>query len=152
MEPRYSSVSLFVQLVIRTTFSSKIWIAIRTLFRDSDCVHACATERNFAPHRPLPALHCVETISTKEIKELCHHWENIEHIVQKWHPNTAVANRSVNLFNDNVMEHFRRILKKKRQKQSTLDIFLICKGPKRQKKESREKSSNVFNIESDEEL
>jgi hypothetical protein len=92
-----------------------------------------------------------ENISTKEIKELCHHWENIEHIVQKWHPNTAVANRSVNLFNDNVMEHFRRILKK-RQKQSTLDIFLNCKGPKRQKKESREKSSNIFTIESDEEL
>ncbi|GLV33258.1 hypothetical protein CBL_08426 [Carabus blaptoides fortunei] len=42
-----------------------------------------------------------ENISTKEIKELCHHLENIEYIVQKWHPNTAVANRSVNLFNDN---------------------------------------------------
>jgi len=91
-----------------------------------------------------------ENISTKEIKELCHHWENIEHSVQKWHPNPAVANRSVNLFNDNVMEHFRTILKK-RQKQSTLDIFLN-KGLKRQKKEEREKSSDILNIESDEEL
>jgi hypothetical protein len=32
--------------------------------------------------------------------------------VEKWRPNIAVVNRSTNLFNDNVMQHFRNILKK----------------------------------------
>jgi hypothetical protein len=40
-------------------------------------------------------------------------------LVEKWHPNIAV----VNLFNDNVMQHFRKI-KNNRQKQITLDRFL----------------------------
>jgi hypothetical protein len=50
-------------------------------------------------------------------------------LVEKWHPNIAVVNKSINLFNDNVMQHFKKFLKN-RQKQVTLDKFL-----------SREKSS-----------
>jgi hypothetical protein len=44
-------------------------------------------------------------------------------LVEKWHPSIAVVNRSLNLFNDYVMQHFRKI-KKKDKKQMTLDRFL----------------------------
>jgi hypothetical protein len=42
----------------------------------------------------------------------------------KKHPNIAVVNRSINLFNDNIMQHFREVLKNRR-KQMTLDMFLF---------------------------
>jgi hypothetical protein len=45
-------------------------------------------------------------------------------LVEKWHPEIAVVNRIINLFNDNVMQHFRKNLKN-RQKQVTLDRFLF---------------------------
>lgn len=77
-----------------------------------------------------------EIISTKELAELCHYWEKIELVVQKWHPNTAVVNKSINLFNDNVVEHFRKILKK-RQRQSTLNMFLIGNELETRRKESK---------------
>jgi hypothetical protein len=44
-------------------------------------------------------------------------------LVQKWHPNIAVVNRSINLFNNNVIQHFRKILNS-RQKQMSLYRFL----------------------------
>ena len=55
---------------------------------------------------------------------MCAKWGEIQQFVGKHHPNTVVANRSVNIFNDNVMSHFRKILQR-RQKQLTLDRFLV---------------------------
>ena len=52
--------------------------------------------------------------------------------VKKYHPDTVVANRTVNLFN--VMSHFTKILQC-RQKQQTLDKFLM----KEKRKETQEK-------------
>jgi len=61
----------------------------------------------------------------------------------------AVASRSINIFNDNAMYHFRNILKR-RQKQITMDSFLVRQRPsgseaesggaKRQKKEKESRS------------
>jgi hypothetical protein len=33
-------------------------------------------------------------------------------LVKKWRPNIAVVNRGINLFNDNVMQYFRKKFKK----------------------------------------
>ena len=58
----------------------------------------------------------------------------LQAFVGKYHPDTVVANKAVNLFNDNVMSQFRKILKR-RQKQQTLGKFLI----KEKTKETQEK-------------
>lgn len=47
-------------------------------------------------------------ISRAEIKELCFLWFKTEVIVKKWHPNKVVVNRNINLFNDNVTDHFKK--------------------------------------------
>lgn len=52
-----------------------------------------------------------ETISTAEIKELFFHWSKAQAVVKKWHPDTAVTNRSISLFRDNVMDYFLKIHK-----------------------------------------
>ena len=90
-------------------------------------------------------------ISTAEIKELCYHWEMTQRLAEKWHPNTAVISRSINLFNDNVIDHFKKILKN-RQRQTTLDKFIKQKSQdsssiKKQKKEKTgegEKTSELM--------
>ena len=55
---------------------------------------------------------------------MCAKWDELQAFVEKYHPDTAVANHSVNIFNDNVMSHFRKIVQK-RNKQLTMDRFLI---------------------------
>ncbi|GCC30802.1 hypothetical protein chiPu_0009256 [Chiloscyllium punctatum] len=59
-------------------------------------------------------------ISSVKIKELCFLWSKTQAIVEKWHPNKAVVNRSINMFNDNVIDHFRKI-QKSRQHQKILE-------------------------------
>ncbi|GCC36385.1 hypothetical protein chiPu_0014879 [Chiloscyllium punctatum] len=59
-------------------------------------------------------------ISSAEVKELCFLWSKTQAIVEKWHPNKTVVNRSINMFNDNVIGHFRKI-QKSRQHQTTLE-------------------------------
>ena len=49
---------------------------------------------------------------------------NRENFVEEHHPNKAVAVQVVNLFKDNAMSHFPKILKKM-QKQVSLDRFLV---------------------------
>jgi len=53
-------------------------------------------------------------------------WETMQNFVEKHHPNKAVAVRAMNLFNDNAMSHFYKILKR-RQKQVSFDRFLVKK-------------------------
>ncbi|XP_067135000.1 tigger transposable element-derived protein 1-like [Centruroides vittatus] len=78
-----------------------------------------------------------EDIPSSVIKEICAKWGDVQAFVEKSHPDTMVANRAVHLFNENVMSHFRKILQK-RQKQQTMDKFLIKDLPaqKRQKREA----------------
>ena len=46
--------------------------------------------------------------------------------MERCHPDIAAIHRNINQFDENVMQHFRDILKK-RQRQITLDRFLLKK-------------------------
>ncbi|XP_044308814.1 tigger transposable element-derived protein 1-like [Varanus komodoensis] len=78
-------------------------------------------------------------ISSAEIKELCSVWARTQAIVEKWHPNAAVVNRSINFFNDNVMAYFRNI-QKSHQHQPPLESFFS--GEKRPS-EAKSSTSNA---------
>ncbi|GFU56624.1 uncharacterized protein TNCV_3930211 [Trichonephila clavipes] len=78
------------------------------------------TQRNVSPSEkekdkrgPMP---------TSAIKDLLKKWEAVRAMVLEWHPNQADVCRVGDLYNDNAINYFRRILKK-REKQSTLDMF-----------------------------
>ena len=66
--------------------------------------------------------------NTIVIKDMCAKWSELQSFVEKYHPNKAVASRVCNMFNDNALSHFRQILKR-RQKQTSLDRFVVRQGP-----------------------
>ncbi|GFT85950.1 uncharacterized protein TNCV_3255921 [Trichonephila clavipes] len=79
------------------------------------------TQRNVSPSEqeedergPMP---------TSAIKDLLKKWEAVRAMVLEWHPNQADVSRVGDLYNSNAINYFRKILKK-REKQSTLDMFL----------------------------
>jgi len=90
-----------------------------------------------------------EDVLTSLIHEICAKWCEVQSFMERYHPDKAVASCSINIFNDNAMCHFRNILKP-RQKQITLDNFLVrqrpsgseveSSGAKRQKKEKESSS------------
>ncbi|GFW00598.1 uncharacterized protein TNCV_2283441 [Trichonephila clavipes] len=59
---------------------------------------------------------------TSVIKDLLKKCEAVRAMVLEWHPNQADVSRVGDLYNDNAIDYFRKILKK-REKQSTLDMF-----------------------------
>ncbi|GFU64038.1 uncharacterized protein TNCV_246151 [Trichonephila clavipes] len=59
---------------------------------------------------------------TSAIKDLLKKWMNVRAMVLEWHPNQADISRVGDLYNDNAINYFRKILKK-REKQSTSDMF-----------------------------
>ncbi|GFY23211.1 uncharacterized protein TNCV_3764511 [Trichonephila clavipes] len=61
-------------------------------------------------------------MSTSAIKDLLKKWAGIRVMVLEWHPNQADVSRVGDLYNNNAINYFRKILKK-REKQSTLDMF-----------------------------
>ncbi|GFV00324.1 uncharacterized protein TNCV_2117781 [Trichonephila clavipes] len=78
------------------------------------------TQRNVSPSEqeedergPMP---------TSAIKDLFKKWNAVRAMVLEWHPNQADVCRVGDLYNDNAINYFRKILKK-REKQSTLDMF-----------------------------
>ncbi|GFU47206.1 uncharacterized protein TNCV_2938531 [Trichonephila clavipes] len=78
------------------------------------------TQRNVSPSEqeedergPMP---------TSAIKDLLKKWEAVRAMVLEWHPNQADVSRVGDLYNGNAINYFRKILKK-REKQSTLDMF-----------------------------
>ncbi|GFU05438.1 uncharacterized protein TNCV_3290871 [Trichonephila clavipes] len=78
------------------------------------------TQRNVSPSEqeeeesgPMP---------TSAINDLLKKWEAVRAMVLEWHPNQANVSRVGDLYNDNAINYFRKILKK-REKQSTLDMF-----------------------------
>ncbi|GFW35773.1 uncharacterized protein TNCV_4436201 [Trichonephila clavipes] len=77
------------------------------------------TQRNVSPSEqeedergPMP---------TPAIKDLLKKWADVRAMVLEWHPNLADVSRVGDLYNDNAINYFRKILKK-REKQSTLDM------------------------------
>ncbi|GFU07312.1 uncharacterized protein TNCV_2656251 [Trichonephila clavipes] len=78
------------------------------------------TQRNVSPSEqeedergPMP---------TSDIKDLLKKWEDVRAMVLEWHPNQADVSRVGDLYNKNAINYFWKILKK-REKQSTLDMF-----------------------------
>ncbi|GFW90562.1 uncharacterized protein TNCV_566001 [Trichonephila clavipes] len=62
------------------------------------------------------------SLPTSVIKDLLKKWEDVRAMVLEWHPNQADVNRVGDLYNDNAINYFGKIMKK-REKQSTLDMF-----------------------------
>ncbi|GFU56764.1 uncharacterized protein TNCV_4041671 [Trichonephila clavipes] len=60
---------------------------------------------------------------TSAIKYLFKKWDAVRATVLEWHPNQADASMVGDLYNDNAINYFWKILKK-REKQSTLDMFV----------------------------
>ena len=79
------------------------------------------------------------TVSTARIKEICSKWADVEDFIVNHHPNKLVANRAVNLMNDNAMAHFRKILQK-RKRQISLDSFLVQKDSQLAAKKQRQET------------
>ncbi|GFX37698.1 uncharacterized protein TNCV_1261351 [Trichonephila clavipes] len=78
------------------------------------------TQRNVSPSEqeedergPMP---------TFAIKGRFKKWDAVRAMVLEWHPNRADVSRVGDLYNNNAINYFRKILKK-REKQSTLDMF-----------------------------
>ncbi|GFX69240.1 uncharacterized protein TNCV_3564161 [Trichonephila clavipes] len=78
------------------------------------------TQRNVSPSEqeedergPMP---------TSTIKVLLINWEAVRAMILEWHPSQADVSRVGDLYNDNAINYFRKIMKK-REKQSTLDMF-----------------------------
>ncbi|GFS51808.1 uncharacterized protein TNCV_2959121 [Trichonephila clavipes] len=78
------------------------------------------TQRNVSPPEqeedergPMP---------TSAIKDLLKKWADVRTMALEWHPNQADVNRVGDLYNDNAINYFRKILKK-REKQSTMDML-----------------------------
>jgi hypothetical protein len=65
-----------------------------------------------------------EHVPTALIFEICAKWSEVQSFMERYHLDTAVTSRSINIFSDNAMCHFRIILKL-RQKQITLANFLV---------------------------
>ena len=90
-----------------------------------------------------------EDVPASLIHGICAKWGEVQSFVERYHPDKAVVSRSINIFKDNAMCHFRNILKR-RQKQITMDNFLVRQRPsgseaetsdtKRQKKEKESPS------------
>ncbi|GFY36003.1 uncharacterized protein TNCV_4843751 [Trichonephila clavipes] len=59
---------------------------------------------------------------TSDIKDLLKKWADVRAMVLEWHPNQADISRVGDLYNDNAINYFWKILKK-REKQATLDMF-----------------------------
>ncbi|GFV93579.1 uncharacterized protein TNCV_1988911 [Trichonephila clavipes] len=59
---------------------------------------------------------------TSAIKDLLKKWVDVRAMVLEWHPNHADVSKFRDPYNDNAINYFRKILKK-REKQSTLDMF-----------------------------
>jgi hypothetical protein len=47
------------------------------------------------------------------IKDFLTKWEDVRTTLLEWHPNHVQVNRVANLYNDNALNHFRNILKKR---------------------------------------
>ncbi|GFW15083.1 uncharacterized protein TNCV_172301 [Trichonephila clavipes] len=62
------------------------------------------------------------SMPTSAIKDLLKKWADVRAMVLEWHPNQADVCRVGDLYNNNAINYFRKILKK-REKQSTLDMF-----------------------------
>ncbi|XP_067125996.1 tigger transposable element-derived protein 1-like [Centruroides vittatus] len=78
-----------------------------------------------------------QPISTAAIKDFLVKWGEVQEFTNTHYPNTAAANRINDLYNDTLAHHFRQVLKK-REKQTTLDMFFKKPTAKKQRMEEEE--------------
>ncbi|GFT36203.1 uncharacterized protein TNCV_4778351 [Trichonephila clavipes] len=76
------------------------------------------TQRNMSPEQEEDERGPLSTSAIKDLEK----WEDVRAMVLEWHPNQADVSRVGNIYNDSAINYFRKILKK-REKQSTLDMF-----------------------------
>ena len=50
----------------------------------------------------------MEKITSAQIKDICSKRNEMQEFIEKHHPNKIVANRAINILNDNAMSHFRK--------------------------------------------
>ncbi|GFV98640.1 uncharacterized protein TNCV_1453261 [Trichonephila clavipes] len=88
------------------------------------------TQRNVSPSEqeegergPMP---------TSAIKDLLKKWEAVGAMVLEWHPNQADVSRVGDLYNEYAINYFWKTLKK-REKQSTFDMFFNAPSAKNEK-------------------
>ncbi|GFW99818.1 uncharacterized protein TNCV_3420471 [Trichonephila clavipes] len=62
------------------------------------------------------------SMPTSAIKDLLKKWADVRAMVLEWHPNQADVSRVGDLYNNNSIKYFWKILKK-REKRSTLGMF-----------------------------
>ncbi|GFU61477.1 uncharacterized protein TNCV_2287741 [Trichonephila clavipes] len=67
---------------------------------------------------------------TSAIKDLFKKWDAVRAMVLEWHPYQADVNKFGDLFNNNAINYFRKILKKI-EKQPALDMFFNAPLAKR---------------------
>ena len=61
-----------------------------------------------------------ESVQSSLIKEMCAKWRKVHLFVERYHPDTMLANRAVHIFSDNFMMNLWKFLQR-RQEQLTLD-------------------------------
>ncbi|GFS51424.1 uncharacterized protein TNCV_548891 [Trichonephila clavipes] len=62
---------------------------------------------------------------TSAIKDLLKKWADVRAIILEWHPNQADVSRVGDLYNNNAINYFRKILKKRK----ALDIGHVLHRP-----------------------
>ncbi|XP_051783790.1 tigger transposable element-derived protein 1-like [Erpetoichthys calabaricus] len=67
-------------------------------------------------------------LKSDAIKAVMEKWNECQDFFEKNHPDKAVANRVINMMNDNVVSHFRKILMR-RKRQVTLDSYFAKSDP-----------------------
>ncbi|XP_069164988.1 uncharacterized protein [Procambarus clarkii] len=73
---------------------------------------------------PVEEDEAVANVPSAEVKKVCQMWEEMQTFIEKTHPEKAVVGRYINIFNDNVMPHYRDILQR-RKKQTSMDRFVV---------------------------
>ena len=84
-----------------------------------------------------------ERAPTADIKKYLRQWTEFGNSLERFHPDVPAVHRNINQFDENVVQHFRDVLKK-RQKQITLDRFLVKKDSRIQVKSEPEPSTSGF--------
>ena len=133
--PQFSNVSHVEQFGVRPKNSKNVCPRCQTKFRSRtrEKSRNCETKRD-GDRGSEGDLSCSEEEMSSEeeegrkdaptslIKDMSVKWNEHYSFVELYHLDKAATSRAVNAFNDEVMSHFRKVLKR-RQKQVTLDMF-----------------------------
>ena len=69
-----------------------------------------------------------EDVSCTLIIEMISKWIDLQNLVEKYYPDIVITNRTVNIFNDDVMAHLRKNINVSTKTASKLKIFIEKKN------------------------